>query len=176
MIDFPCLLHPLGVFDKVLLGFRNEPFGSIELGELQVGCLPGGRVAQHLVAHRDRVVVEPQLGVLVHRSVVIIRGLRRVLQLDVEIPDAVVYRQVGAGIALGFLRLQRFDPDLDGLLGVLRFEAFRLVDELFELGHGGTKIPGATRPDKANLLSRRRLRPLGPSSMRLRASHRRPLR
>ena len=130
MVDLADLLHPLGVFDEVLLRLRHKPLGGVQLRQLQVGRLPRRRVAQHLVAHRDRVVVKPQLGVLVHRLVVVIRRQTRVPQLYIEVADAVVGGKVRIGL---ILIVEHLEPDLYGLPWILGLETFCLLFELLKL-------------------------------------------
>ncbi len=108
----------------------HPSLGRVQLRELQVGRLPRGGVAQDLVAHRDGVVVKPKLGVLVHRLVVVVRSQAGILQLYVEIADAVVDGKVR--IAL-ILIVQNLEPDLYGLLRLLGLEKFCLFLELLEL-------------------------------------------
>ena len=132
MLDLAYSLHPFRVLHEVLLRLADEPLGGIELGQLEIRRLPRRSVAQHLVAHRDRVVVKPQLGVLVHRLVVVIRRQARILQLDVEIADAVVYGEVRIRLVLV---IENLEPDLHGLPRILGLETFRLLFELLELRH-----------------------------------------
>jgi len=105
LLDLPDLLHALRVFDEVLLRFGDEAFRRIQFGELQVGRLPAGGVAKHFVTHRNRVVVEPELGVLVDGAVVIVRRLGGVLHLEVQITHAIEDGQVGVGLPIFLLRL-----------------------------------------------------------------------
>src|SRR5438094_2679020 len=177
LLDLSRLLHPLGVLEEVLFGLGHEPLGRIQLGELEIGRLPCGRVAQHLVAHRDGVVVEAELGVLVHRPVVVIGRLGGVLDLEIQVADAIKDGEVRVRLPICLLCFQRFQPRLDGPPGVLGLEASGPFLLLLKLGHGALKIPALGRADKRNLLSRRRLRDFRPTSTPLPASptrHRRP--
>src|SRR5207247_4389435 len=139
-------------------------------GELGVRRLPPGLVAQHLVSQRDRVVVEAQLGVLVDGPIVVVGGLGRVLDLEIEIADAIEDGEVGVRLPFPLLILEDFLPRLDGPLGVLGLEAASLVFLLLKLRHGALKIRTAWGGDKRNLLSTRRLRDSRPSSTPLRAN------
>ena len=127
MLDLSRFLHPLGVFDEVLLRFRDEPLGRVEFRQLQIRRLPRGGVAQHFVTHRDGVVMKSELGVLVDGLVVVVRRLARVLQLDVEIADTVVDGEVRIGL---ILVVQDVQPDLHGLFRIFGLETLRLLFEL----------------------------------------------
>src|SRR5206468_10856223 len=82
--------------------------------------------------------------------------------------------QVVVRVGIFFLPLEDFHPRLDGPFGVLPLEASRLLLLFLKLCHGALKIPAPHRADKQNLLSRRRLRAVPPSSTRLPASPIRP--
>ena len=103
LLDLPRLLHPLGVLNEVLCGFGDEPLGRVQLGKLEVDGVSPGRVAQHLVAHRDCVVVEPVLRILVDGPVVIVRRRGGIPDLEVKVSHAVEDGQVGIGLGLAFL-------------------------------------------------------------------------
>src|SRR5262245_60458296 len=167
VVDLTGLLHPLGVLDEVVLRLGNEALGRVEFCQLQIRRLPRRGVAQHLVAHSDSVVVEPQLGVLIHGLVVIVGRATRILQLDAEIADAVIDGEVGIRLVL---IIENVEPDLYGLSRIFGLETLRFLFELLNLGHWSTKISERSRRDKPNLLSRRRLRRLSPSNKRLPAS------
>ena len=173
VLDFADPLHSFGVLDEVLLRLGDEALGRVELRQLQVGRLPRRRVAQHLVAHRDGVVVKTQLGVFVDRLVVIIGGLAGILELDEQVANAVVNREVGVRLPFGLL-VKRLEPDLDRLLRILSLETLGFFFELLEFRHGSTKISGPSEADKPNLLSRRRLRRWLPSNTLSPASRPRP--
>ena len=79
--------------------------------------------------------MEAELGVLVHRLIVIVRRQGGFLQLDVEIANAVIDGEVGIGLTIRFLHAQRFEPDLDRPLWILGFETLRFFFELLEFRH-----------------------------------------
>jgi len=130
VLDLPDLLHPFSVFDEVLFRLRHEPLGAVQLRQFQIRRLPCRSVAQHLVAHRDGVVVKAELGVFVHRLVVVIRRQTGVLQLDVEIADTVVDGEIRIRFVL---IVENLEPDLHGPLRFLGLETLRLFFELLEL-------------------------------------------
>src|SRR5207249_11700647 len=138
--------------------------------ELEVGRLPPRRVAQHLVAHRDGVVVETLLGVLVDGLIVVVCRLRGISHLEIQVADAIEDGEIGVRIPVLLLSLENVLPRLDGPLRVLGLEAPGLLLLLLKLCHGALKIRAPPEADKRNLLSRRRLRAVPPSSMRLPAS------
>src|SRR3989442_1272413 len=148
VLDLADLLHALGVLDEVLVRLRHESLGRVQLGELEIGRLPARRVRQDLVAHRNRVVVEPELGVLVDSPVVVIGRLGGVLHLQIEITDPIEDGQVGVGLPLFLLRSENFQPGLDRPPGVLGLEALGLLFQLLKLRHEGLKIRGPEGADK----------------------------
>ncbi len=133
MLDLPDLVHPLGVLHEILLRLGHEALRGIQLGELEVGGLPPGRVAEHLVTHRDGVVVEAELGVLVDGLIVVVGRLSRIADLEIQVADAIEDGEVGVRVRVLVLPLEDLLPRLDGPLRVFGLEASGLLFLLLKL-------------------------------------------
>src|SRR5947208_7437588 len=117
--------------------------------------------------------MKTKLGVLVDRLVVIISRLGRVVQLEVEITDAVVDPEIRIIVALLLLGLEDLQPGLNRPFRVSGLEGRGAILELLEFRHGLVKIGARLGCDKANPLSRRQLRDWPPPNGPPRANRRR---
>ncbi len=89
---------------------------------------------QDLAAERDGVVEEALVGVQIHRPLVGADCLGGVVDLEVEVADPVVERQVRGGFRARLGLLDGFEVDFDGFSPVLLLlELPRRVFQLFQI-------------------------------------------
>jgi len=78
-----------------------NPFFGGDLPQLVVDLVPCRRVAEDLVAERDGVVEVPAVRVEVNRLLVVVDGLIRLVEAQVQVADAIVDRDVVVFLTLG---------------------------------------------------------------------------
>ena len=134
LVQLPEGVHALEELDQVPLGLDDDVLAGVELAQLEIGLRPAGIDTQDLAAERDGVVEEALVRVQVDRPLVGAHGCGGVVDLEVEVADAIVERQVGTGFRAGFDLLDGFQVDFDRLPPVLLLlELPRRVFQLFKI-------------------------------------------
>ena len=147
-IELPERIHALEILDEVPLRLGDDVFPGVEVRQAEVGLDPARVHPEDLAAERDRVVEKSLFAVQLGGALV---GLNRgagVVQLEVEVADAVVQRKIELGLAAGFEVMDGFLVDIDRLPPVLfLFVLPCRVLELFQIHSARRKSGGKRRCD-----------------------------
>ncbi|MBW8839435.1 MAG: hypothetical protein JF602_06220, partial [Gemmatimonadetes bacterium] len=87
-------VHPIRELEKVLFRVAVEALFRRDLAQLVVDLVPSGSVAKNLVAESDGVVEVATVGVKIDCLLVVIDRLVSLVQPQVEVPNAVINRDV----------------------------------------------------------------------------------
>ena len=96
-------MHAIGVLEEILLGVAVESLLGGDLPQLVVDLVACRRVTEDLVAERDGVVEVAAFGIKVDGLLVVVDGLIRLVQPQVQIADAIKDRDVAVFLTLGML-------------------------------------------------------------------------
>ena len=130
----PGAVHPICILEEILLGVAVEALLRRDLSELVVDLVAGRRVAEDLVAERDRVVEVAALGVEIDGLLVVVDGLIGLVQAQVEVANPVIDGNVPVVVPFGLFDYLKVD--LESFIELLLLLEFgSLFFELVDVGH-----------------------------------------